>query len=119
MKSQTQTYCTSEAIVFHLLRLIKRTLYVCLSKKGTVFLAKCQCKAGLGQACSHMAALLFKLESLKCNNISRIPEDITSTGKLQQWNVPAKREVQPCLLQTLLLQKCSMVRLPKCRVQHQ
>ena len=36
-----------------------------------------------------------KGESLKCNNISRIPEDITSTGKLQQWNVPAKREVQP------------------------
>ena len=36
-------------------------VYVCMSRKGTVYLANCQCKAGLGQACSHVAALLFKL----------------------------------------------------------
>ena len=42
------------------------TVYVCMSRNGTVYLAKCQCKAGLGQACSHVTALLFTLEDLKC-----------------------------------------------------
>ena len=71
------------------------TVYVCLNRTGTVYSAKCQCKAGLGQACSHVAAVLFRLESLKLSNTTSIPEDRTCTGKLQQWNVPSKREVQP------------------------
>lgn len=71
------------------------TVYVCLNRNGTVFSVKCQCKAGLGQACSHTAAMLFRFESLMLSNTTSIPEDITCTGKLQQWNVPSKREVQP------------------------
>ena len=66
------------------------TVYVCLSKQGTVYSAKCQCKAGLGQACSHVAALIFKLESLKRNNISRIPEAcLLGQGKriLSSWYI--------------------------------
>ena len=81
------------------------TVFVCMSKQGSIYSAKCQCKAGLGQACSHVAALLFKLEDLKRSNTVSIPEDITSTGKLQQWHVPPKREVQPVPVNAIQFEK--------------
>ncbi|XP_035986436.1 uncharacterized protein LOC105917461 isoform X2 [Fundulus heteroclitus] len=39
--------------------------WVCLNKEqGHVVAAHCTCKAGLGEACSHIAALLFKVEAV-------------------------------------------------------
>ena len=49
----------------------------------------------LGQACSHMAALLFTLEHLKCSSAKEIPPETFCTSVLQQWHVPPKRDVMP------------------------
>ena len=39
-------------------------VWVCLQKEhGCVLTTNCSCMAGLGSACSHVAALLFKIES--------------------------------------------------------
>ncbi|XP_036003510.1 uncharacterized protein LOC118566198 [Fundulus heteroclitus] len=39
--------------------------WVCVNKEqGYVVAAHCTCKAGLGEACSHIAALLFKVEAV-------------------------------------------------------
>ena len=58
-----------------------------MNHKGTVYSAKCQCKAGLGETCSHVA-VHFQIEDFKRLLIT-IPEDVTVTGKLQTWHVPS------------------------------
>ena len=35
------------------------SVFACLSQQGNVFKGKCGCVAGLGESCSHVAALLF------------------------------------------------------------
>ena len=37
--------------------------WIAVEKVGTVLCAQCTCMAGLGEACSHIAALLFALEA--------------------------------------------------------
>ena len=37
--------------------------WVAAEKGGTIICAHCTCMAGLGEACSHIAALLFVLEA--------------------------------------------------------
>ncbi|KAJ8036273.1 hypothetical protein HOLleu_20199 [Holothuria leucospilota] len=37
--------------------------WVAVQKNGTVTAAHCDCMAGLGESCSHVAALLFKIET--------------------------------------------------------
>ena len=49
----------------------------------------------LGQACSHVAALLFTLDDLKRKGTVEIQHDTTCTSALQQWHVPPKRDVTP------------------------
>ncbi|KAG1674511.1 COMPASS component SPP1 [Nymphon striatum] len=46
-----------------------------LEKSGCVLKSHCDCKAGLGETCSHVAALLFKLE------YARLLNYFVSTGK--------------------------------------
>ena len=37
--------------------------WLCLSKEdGTVYCTHCKCNAGLGEVCSYVAAILFKIE---------------------------------------------------------
>ena len=84
-----------------------------MSRNGTVYSAKCQCKAGLGQACSHIAALLFKLEDLKRQGLAVIPEDVTCTGTLQQWHVPPKRDVQAAAVKDITFPKAQYGKTPK------
>ena len=53
---------------------------------GTVICAHCTCMAGLGETCSHIAALLFKLEA---NTI--INNNVSCTSQLCSW-LPAKSQ---------------------------
>ena len=67
-------------------------VWVCLQKDyGWVLTAKCSCIAGLGSACSHLAALLFKIESA-CH--LKVTEGISPTSVLCEWN-KSKKSVQP------------------------
>ena len=39
-----------------------------VKQNGTVVCAHCSCMAGVGEACSHIAALLFALKATTTNN---------------------------------------------------
>ena len=44
------------------------------------FEGDCNCVAGKGEACSHVAALLFYLNDLTSRAITTLPTDTTVTG---------------------------------------
>ena len=59
-------------------------------KEGDILYAKCNCKAGMGGCCKHVAAVLFQLNEYKQLNLNSVPFDKTCTEVLQQWHVPAE-----------------------------
>ena len=67
-------------------------VWVCLWKEyGWVLTTNCSCMAGLVSACSHVAALLFKIESA-CH--SKLTEGILPTSVLCEWK-KSKKSIQP------------------------
>ena len=63
-------------------------VWVCIHKKhGWILTANCSCMAGLGSACSHVAALLFKIE--KAIHV-RERDDTSPTSILCQWKSTKK-----------------------------
>ena len=68
--------------------------------------ATCKCVGGKGEACSHVAALMFYIEDYIRNaeNHGRtLLEDRTHTDQLQQWHVPSKRDISSkCLSDKVL-----------------
>ncbi|XP_078610518.1 uncharacterized protein LOC144881370 [Branchiostoma floridae x Branchiostoma japonicum] len=66
--------------------------WVCLTKKeGYVMAAHCTCMAGLGEVCSHVAALLFAVEASRS-----LQEKRTScTSRKAVWNKYYKDKVDP------------------------
>ncbi|XP_070559916.1 uncharacterized protein [Ptychodera flava] len=69
--------------------------YVCLNKTtGDIYGGKCRCVAGLGEACSHMGALLFSLENYIALGMIAMPST-TCTEKLCTWKKPASLKVTP------------------------
>ena len=63
-------------------------VWVCIHKKhGWILTANCSCMAGLGSACSHVTALLFKIE-----NVIHVREtdDTSPTSILCQWKSTKK-----------------------------
>eukprot|EP00795_Rhopilema_esculentum_P010137 gene10137-18802_t len=64
---------------------LKQKLYkvwVCLNKsEGWILTANCTCMAGLGSVCSHVAALLFKLQACTLSELNKV----ASTSKLCSW----------------------------------
>ena len=62
--------------------------WVALAKDGTVMCAHCTCMAGLGEACSHIAALLFVLVSR-----TSVTQDKSCTSVPCQWRRPHLQDV--------------------------
>ncbi|XP_064384101.1 uncharacterized protein LOC135333109 [Halichondria panicea] len=60
-----------------------------------VLSAQCGCPAGKGLAanCKHIGALCYALESF-CKH-GQFPDFLTCTQKLQEWNKPRKKKVDP------------------------
>ncbi|XP_041374186.1 uncharacterized protein LOC121387226 [Gigantopelta aegis] len=58
---------------------------------GTVYCAHCTCMAGLGEVCSHVGALLFKIEM----GVKMGMTQTSSTSKACQWNSTFRKEVAP------------------------
>ncbi|XP_041361861.1 uncharacterized protein LOC121377829 [Gigantopelta aegis] len=55
---------------------------------GTVYCAHCTCMAGLGEVCSHVGALLFKIEM----GVKMGMTQTSSTSKACQWNSTFRKE---------------------------
>ena len=58
--------------------------WIIIEETGEVCSAHCNCMAGLGEACSHVAAVLFYLEATV-----RIQGQQTSTQRKCQWIMPS------------------------------
>ena len=77
-------------------------VWVCLKKEdGWVLTANCTCMAGLGSACSHVAALLFKLETAVHVGLN---ERTAPTSELCAWKA-CKRSVTPAPLNSINFKK--------------
>lgn len=84
-------------------------VWVCLNKKfGWVLTGNCTCMAGLGSACSHVAALLFKLEAAVHLNMN---EKEAPTSQLCAWK-SCKRQVEPAPLSVINFKKPKRGSLP-------
>ena len=62
--------------------------WIAVEKVGTVLCAHCTCKAGLGEACSHIAALLFALEAN-----TQMKKTLSCTSLPCSWLPPSFRSV--------------------------
>lgn len=62
--------------------------WVAAEKSGDVVCAHCTCMAGLGEACSHIAALLLTLDAR-----TRFVEDTSCTSEPCKWMPPSMRDV--------------------------
>ena len=62
--------------------------WVAVEKKGLVICAHCTCTAGLGEACSHVAALLFLLEAN-----SQMKKSLSCTSQPCYWLPPSFKNV--------------------------
>ncbi|KAL2079816.1 hypothetical protein ACEWY4_025560 [Coilia grayii] len=60
--------------------------WVVVKKDGTVLCGHCTCKAGLGEVCSHITALLYALESAV-----RHLEARSCTDGRRQWGLPQEK----------------------------
>eukprot|EP00794_Sanderia_malayensis_P007585 gene7585-8425_t len=66
--------------------------WVCVEKQtGSIYCAHCTCMAGLGETCSHIAAVLFKLEMAVNIGLT----STCSTSEACNWNATFKDELKP------------------------
>ena len=75
---------------------------------GWILTANCTCMAGLGSSCSHVAALLFKLEAaahFKLNN------EVACTSKLCAWK-GTKKHVDPAPIKNINFKRSKKHALP-------
>ncbi|XP_061703411.1 uncharacterized protein LOC133515122 [Syngnathoides biaculeatus] len=66
--------------------------WTCLNKsEGTVYCTHCTCLEGLGEVCSHVAALLFKVDATVRAGLT----STASTGEACKWNASYRKELNP------------------------
>eukprot|EP00117_Sycon_ciliatum_P019190 scpid45373/ scgid17476/ PHD finger protein ING1; Protein INHIBITOR OF GROWTH 1 len=63
--------------------------WIAAQNDGSVICAHCTCMAGLGESCSHVAALLFSLYSR-----TQLIQNTGSTSLPCQWSTPSMKEVE-------------------------
>jgi len=67
----------------------KYSVIIYLAKRsGCVTGAKCNCKAGAGGCCKHVAALLYSILDFTELGLKEIPQDKTCTEQPQNWHKP-------------------------------
>lgn len=82
------------------------SVFVCLDATGRIYTAKCPCAAGLGESCSHIAALLFFLLDCCEKHLEKLPESVTCTGRAMTWNQPPPhKDIQPVPVSDMVFSK--------------
>ena len=66
-------------------------LWAAVESNGIVSCAHCTCTAGLGEACSHVAAVLFCLDAH-----TKFIQSTACTSKPCQWLAPSMKDVKQC-----------------------
>ena len=112
--SEDDIFCFIKTQVLPSQRQAEKTVmydvWVCVHKQeGWVLSASCTCMAGLGKACSHVGALLFKIEAACRLNI----RDATApTSLLCSWNV-SRKSVEPAPLKHITFDRPKKTSLPQ------
>ena len=70
-----------------------------------VVIAYCTCPAGLAGCCNHVTAMLYCPEDYVGLGL-REEEELGCTSRLQTWNQPRKRNVEPRPTDDVTLQGC-------------
>ena len=52
---------------------------------------KCNCKAGQGGCCKHVAAVLYMLLDYLNLRLKEVPDDVKCTQVLQKWSIPSSQ----------------------------
>ncbi len=65
-------------------------VHLVVKKSGDVLSASSTMVEGRGEACSHIAALMFYLEDFMRQDHSYLPTDTAAADHLQQWHVSPK-----------------------------
>ena len=98
VKPNTKTCRTlflMKAKVHASMKSVQYNVYVHLDQcDGEVLFAKCNCKAGQGGCCKHVAALLYTIIDFINMDVKEIPLDITCTQTGQKWHVPSSSNIQ-------------------------
>lgn len=71
--------------------------WVCVHKSGRVVTGGCSCMAGKARVCSHVGAILWKMEYAFSNNMT----GIACTDEAATWNRGTKRNVTPASLENI------------------
>ena len=69
---------------------MSHTLWAVAEESGEIITGHCACMAGLGESCSHVASLLWAVESGV-----RIRESMTVTEKKAYWVIPGSVKEVP------------------------
>ena len=86
------TLCLANASVSASMKSVKYTVYCHINQDtAEVLYAKCNCKAGQGGCCKHIAALLYALLDFSNLGLLYVPEDVTCTQVLQKWSISSKK----------------------------
>ena len=96
-RSLGKTKCKSKKTLFIVkakvhasMRSCHYDVYVHLDQcDGEVLFARCNCIAGQGGCCKHVAALLYTLLDFINMDTKEVPKDLTCTQVGQRWNVPS------------------------------
>lgn len=75
---------------------------------GWILTGNCSCMAGLGSVCSHVAALLFKLESAAHYKLN---SEVACTSKLCSWKA-TKKHVHPAPIKNINFRRAKKHSLP-------
>ena len=75
---------------------------------GWILTGNCTCMAGLGSVCSHVAALLFKLEAAVHYKLN---EAVACTSQLCSWKA-TKKHVEPAPMDQICFKRAKKHMLP-------
>ncbi|XP_070537882.1 uncharacterized protein [Ptychodera flava] len=71
------------------------TVHITIASDGCIYGGSCQCVAGLGEACSHIAAMLFALEDFVANGYKDLENGPATTEILCKWIAKKDSKVIP------------------------
>ncbi|XP_071106878.1 uncharacterized protein [Haliotis cracherodii] len=115
--NSSQTKCIIKAKVYRSQAVTEKPheAWVGLDKSGRVECAHCTCMAGLGEVCSHVAGILFKVEACVRFEYNKV----SCTSMPCSWNQTFTKKVEPAMVADINFSKVKKVHLAPCLAQRQ
>ena len=116
--SQTDFICISTKVLPSMRKdRIYNVTVIIQESNARVVIAYCTYPAGLAGCCNHVTATLYCLEDYVGLGL-REEEELGCTSRLQTWNQPRKRNVEPHPTDDVTLHKDMYGKKKRCKLQH-